>query len=136
MANDEWGMANGRWQMANAIWWMATPIWRMAHVSWRIRNAGGTDGGRSMAEDQCAVKSGGYDGGQSGEPMPEVSLGRALGHDSNGKRTQIFCHQIVNVGRIRHSLCKTNPISGRWLGKETYLTLPQDHLGSRLRLGL
>src|SRR5208282_2289825 len=83
MANDEWQMANGRWQMANAIWWMATPIWRMAHVSWRIRNAAGTDGGRSMAEDQCAVKSGGYDGGQSGEPMPEVSLGRVLGHDSN-----------------------------------------------------
>ncbi len=36
-----------------------------------------------MAEDQCAVKSDRYDGGQSGEPMPEVTLGRVVGHDSN-----------------------------------------------------
>ena len=36
-----------------------------------------------MADDQCAVKSGGCDEGQSGEPMPEVSMGPVGGHDSN-----------------------------------------------------
>jgi hypothetical protein len=36
-----------------------------------------------MADDQCAVKSGGCDEGQSSEPMPEVSLGRVGGENCN-----------------------------------------------------
>jgi len=31
-------------------------------------------------------------------------------NEANGNRPQIACHQIVNVGRIRSNLCKTNPI--------------------------
>src|SRR5208337_3238961 len=33
-------------------------------------------------------------------------------NEANGYRPQISCHHEVNVGLIRTSLCKTNPIPG------------------------
>jgi hypothetical protein len=36
-----------------------------------------------MADDRCEVRSGGCGDGESGEPTPEVSQGRIVGHDSN-----------------------------------------------------
>ncbi len=57
--------------MADDTWQMADDTWRMADDTWR------------MADDRCEVTSGGCGDGESGEPTPEVSQGRILGHDSN-----------------------------------------------------
>ena len=41
------------------------------------------DDREQMADAGCKVRSGGCDDGESGEPRPEVSQGRIVGHDSN-----------------------------------------------------
>ncbi len=41
------------------------------------------DGKCQMADDGWEVRSGGCGDGQSGQPTPEVSQGRIVGHDSN-----------------------------------------------------
>jgi len=42
-----------------------------------------SDGEPQMADEQCEVMSGGCDEGESSEPIPELSLGRVGGQDSN-----------------------------------------------------
>ncbi len=41
------------------------------------------DDGCEMADGGCEVRSGGCGDGESGEPPPEVSQGRIVGHDSD-----------------------------------------------------
>jgi len=41
------------------------------------------DDGCRMADDRCEATSGGCSEGESGDPTPEVSQGRIVGHDSD-----------------------------------------------------
>src|SRR5271157_2013050 len=69
MRNADFGTGNG--EIADGTCRMADGKWQMANGRWR------------MADDRCEVSPGGCAGGESGEPTPEVSQDRIVGHDSN-----------------------------------------------------